>query len=80
MEPGSPYSDSIVNDPCKLSICRALAADPLMLAIILIVNLSGTGIGAVDGRFGRKRRCKIYRLPRRFPRPSARVRVGQGNA
>lgn len=42
----SPHSHSIVNEPSKLLIRKALDAAPQTFAVIPAVNLSGTSIGA----------------------------------
>jgi len=40
------HSHSIINEPSKLLIRRALAAASLIFTVILTVDLSGTSIGA----------------------------------
>jgi hypothetical protein len=40
------YSHSIINEPCKLLIRKALSAASQTFTVISTVNLSGTSIGA----------------------------------
>ena len=41
-----PYSHSIINEPSKLLICKALAASSQTFAVTFTVNLAGISIGA----------------------------------
>ena len=80
----APYSHSIINEPSKLLICKALASAPQIFTVIFTVNdvdhQHWRGFPGGLAKTHLSRSIEVYRLPRPSPTPSTRIRVGPGMA
>ena len=81
-----PYSHSIINERFNQSIFIVLSTAARIFTVTFTVNLPSASIGAGLQAVRPKLTFRdlstsidIYRLPRRLPTPSARVRVGRGS-